>query len=102
MYTGTITLALKGNPSECPQNTYNMTNYTVGTGPQSVAGNSTFTRNSYDKNPFYLWFKYQENEYISASFLSSSDYFLTESQWWTLNSIKNGNGFDIGESYTGK
>lgn len=102
MYIGPITLALTGNAPACPQNSYTMVNYTVGIGPQSIAGNSTFTRAGYDKNPFYLWMKYQEDKNISASFLSSSDYFLTESQWWTMNSTKNGNGFDIAGTYTGK
>jgi hypothetical protein len=79
-----------------------MPGYTVGIGPQKIAGNDTFTRAGYDKNPFYFWWKYKEDKYISAGFVSSSDYFVTEAQWWTLTSTKNGNGFDIGGSYTGK
>ncbi|KAH8667324.1 hypothetical protein BGZ60DRAFT_47662 [Tricladium varicosporioides] len=101
-FMGTITLALTGNADRCKQQLYPMENYTVGIGGMKVTGNSSFSRSSYDTNPFYFWFKYQENKNISAGFLSSTDYFVTESQWWTLQSAKRGDGFDISGNYTGK
>lgn len=97
----------------------------MGIGPKKVAGNTTLDRSSWDTNPFYLWFKYQEGKNITAGFLSSSDYFLTESRCkftalymlqlpdvfrgnayerigWTLTSTKSGDGFDFTGEYTGK
>lgn len=57
-------------------------------GGQTVPGNSSLDRSSYDKNPYYFWFPSASGADIALEVQSSSDAWYTELQHWELGASK--------------
>ncbi|KAK5049435.1 hypothetical protein LTR84_004364 [Exophiala bonariae] len=100
-YNGTTTLTLTGNPSECPDVTFEPLKNDFGIGGVTVPGNASLDRSKYDTNPYYFNFPSKTGKDIRVSFESSSDYYYDETQFWDLQATKSGDGYDLTGQWIG-
>lgn len=100
-YNGSTTITLTGNSDECPDETQGPMSNALGIGGMTVPGNETLDRTTYDKNPFYFWMPYESTPDIGAQFQSSTDYYIDETQSWTLSATKSGDGYDVSGYWIG-
>lgn len=100
-YNGSTTITLTGNPNECPDETLGPISNALGIGGMKVPGNDTLDRTTYDNNPFYFYMPHTAGPNISVAFQSSTDYYIEETQSWTLSATKSGDGYDVSGYWIG-
>lgn len=100
-YNGTTSITHGGGNCNDPTVFKTMKN-AFAIGGQTVPGNSSLDRSSYDKNPYYILFPSASGADIAIHVQSSSDDWYTELQHWELGATKSGDGFDLTGTFIGK
>lgn len=100
-YNGSTTITLTGNIDECPDETLGPVSNALGIGGMTVPNNATLDRTTYDNNPFYFHMPHTAGPNMSVAFQSSTDYFIEETQSWTLSATKSGDGYDVSGFWIG-